>query len=829
MPPAEQPLNEQPTSQELPHQQSPQQSPQQQPFPQQPPHQQPPPQQPPPQQPPYQHAPHQESPQPPPFQQPPAEQPPLELPSVHLPSAEQHNSEPLDHALPHIDTSLPPIDTTLPAMEEHERLSHELPPIDTTIPSLPPIDTSLPPLDTTLPATDGLHTEEPDFSFPELKQSDTDGHGVDHSHPPGTNGFDFPDHTPHSSTAAPSYHAPVNDTHSQQPAQQEHSHLSHHTHQHQQSPHPGQPSQPQNHYEHQYSHNQHHPQQQHTPSQHGSPTQHQQGPGQSTPTQPHQQQQQYQQHQSSDMYHSHQSMSAPSMQTMDHHSMQGQHSQMPQAPIGSPMPSNMPPMTSVGQYMTGYPTNVGHMGMNANSQMRYQLSGDANKMLSGGRHKKEVKRRTKTGCLTCRKRRIKCDEGHPVCRNCVKSKRECLGYDPVFKQQPTPSAIQPAPNPHPSLVVNPQDPSTSYPQAPPGYVPAASQPFAPSESPSTSTDRYDSYGAPVDHSADVNNQQNMASIQHAVEGGLQPTVNPAATNATGTPSEATSFRVKQVQISDLLALRGIPPPPPHPITSLPPNRLEEIQAVFLATYAPAIDKFFETRWFQDKALPHLLANAQLMAEYSALIDAFNDPNLNDPNVVARLESFEASVVWSSMTLCRHVMNVSGGAQPEYDLLASAKRLDVIEAMITGEHLDSNPLSQFPTREPAANPPSLPDQLTQRSLDFWSAVGYFLTLHDNEASSAKEIDDTLARCRTLLDTYENRDVIYSIAIARHLGQRWADFPRSFPQPITTNEKDAGAKLYVAQKFLEQEAGGKGTTQVIKRICGMVVRSWIVSRE
>ncbi|KAK2774785.1 hypothetical protein FQN53_003508 [Emmonsiellopsis sp. PD_33] len=41
---------------------------------------------------------------------------------------------------------------------------------------------------------------------------------------------------------------------------------------------------------------------------------------------------------------------------------------------------------------------------------------------------KGPKRRTKTGCLTCRKRRIKCGEEKPRCNNCNKSKRECEGY-----------------------------------------------------------------------------------------------------------------------------------------------------------------------------------------------------------------------------------------------------------------------------------------------------------------------------------------------------------------------------------------------------------------
>lgn len=43
---------------------------------------------------------------------------------------------------------------------------------------------------------------------------------------------------------------------------------------------------------------------------------------------------------------------------------------------------------------------------------------------------KAVKKRTKTGCQTCRTRRIKCDEGKPECNNCLKSKRVCGGTGP---------------------------------------------------------------------------------------------------------------------------------------------------------------------------------------------------------------------------------------------------------------------------------------------------------------------------------------------------------------------------------------------------------------
>ncbi|KAF2477623.1 uncharacterized protein BDR25DRAFT_2571 [Lindgomyces ingoldianus] len=41
----------------------------------------------------------------------------------------------------------------------------------------------------------------------------------------------------------------------------------------------------------------------------------------------------------------------------------------------------------------------------------------------------KTRKRTKTGCLTCRKRRIRCGEERPVCCNCIRAKRQCEGYN----------------------------------------------------------------------------------------------------------------------------------------------------------------------------------------------------------------------------------------------------------------------------------------------------------------------------------------------------------------------------------------------------------------
>ncbi|KAJ5899058.1 hypothetical protein N7495_003802, partial [Penicillium taxi] len=672
----------------------------------------------------------------------------------------------VDHSLPTIDTSLPPMGPSQPILETAlNDFDSSLQSVGSSAApdlSLPAIDTSMPSFDSALPAigTD-IPTMDDDHSFGDHSFGDHDQDVNSGAADPGNNGMQ--------------QHGSMNGaTHYQ---------TSNGNYQYSQSPAPSQQ------------------QEAHQPP---GPSQHQFQAQPQPSYQP-----------NLDIYHNQGGFAAVNTTPG---SGQGQPGQIPQAPIGSPMP----PSTPIGQYMTGYSSNGSQQSMNSNAQMRYPHPGDPNKMLSGGRHKKEVKRRTKTGCLTCRKRRIKCDEGHPVCRNCVKSKRDCMGYDPVFRPQAsTPSVIQPAaPNPPPSLVVNPQGPpissTPSYPSAPPGYMPASSQPFTPtfhSESPSTSIDQPD-HGASLENSLGPINPQSSNGMQSSIE------------------NAETSYKVKNLHAEDLLSVRGIAPPPPHPISTLPQVRIGEIQAVFLATYAPAIDKLLEVRWYMDKALPVLMADAQLMADYAALIVAFNEWDLDDQNSLARLESFEASIIWRSMCLCRQVPNAKDGQHgSDWNLLLAYARLDAIEALVTWKHLEENALSRQGRIDATVPPDQLPrdqsDQFLLRQLDFWEALGTFLTLHDNEASSAKQIDDTLGRVRQLLDTYENRDIIYSIAITRHFGQRWPGFPNNLPHSGTTSEKELGTKLFVAQKFIEDEAGGKGTSQVYKRLCGMAVRSWWIA--
>ncbi|KAI9852595.1 MAG: hypothetical protein M1838_000249 [Thelocarpon superellum] len=71
--------------------------------------------------------------------------------------------------------------------------------------------------------------------------------------------------------------------------------------------------------------------------------------------------------------------------------------------------------------------------------------------------------RSRKGCTTCRQRRIKCDEGHPICINCSKSRRECSYASPdVSSAMSSPGTTQSLPSAGPESVASNPGPGDGH-------------------------------------------------------------------------------------------------------------------------------------------------------------------------------------------------------------------------------------------------------------------------------------------------------------------------------------------------------------------------------
>ncbi|KAI0014348.1 hypothetical protein F4779DRAFT_612642 [Xylariaceae sp. FL0662B] len=106
------------------------------------------------------------------------------------------------------------------------------------------------------------------------------------------------------------------------------------------------------------------------------------------------------------------------------------------ANLGNPSP----PMTNTYQnlgYFTGFPDPIMFQAPKAQSNRNRKKSAP------GMDHVKH--RRTRSGCYTCRSRRVKCDETHPICERCRKGKRECVYPEPSSAKGPSGSGTSKEP------------------------------------------------------------------------------------------------------------------------------------------------------------------------------------------------------------------------------------------------------------------------------------------------------------------------------------------------------------------------------------------------
>ena len=115
--------------------------------------------------------------------------------------------------------------------------------------------------------------------------------------------------------------------------------------------------------------------------------------------------------------------------------------------------------------------------------------------------------------------------------------------------------------------------------------------------------------------------------------------------------------------------------------------------------------------------------------------------------------------------------------------------------------------------------------------FWYNLARFTAAHDgrSDPTAQGQVNDALAAMRRILSMLENRDVLYSIAVASHIGGRMLMFHSQHHLVASTADLDDEInKMKVARDFVDAE-DQKGTTQVIQRVCSMALRAWSLQKQ
>ena len=264
---------------------------------------------------------------------------------------------------------------------------------------------------------------------------------------------------------------------------------------------------------------------------------------------------------------------------------------------------------------------------------------------------------------------------------------------------------------------------------------------------------------------------------------------------------------------------------------LPPEVNKELEDFYKFKYAYALDKLFETSWYTTLGFVTLTADNQLhefavqcMEEMRAKPAAYGQ---TAPSPA--LASLEARLVWSLAAMPRvHHLHNTNNTSPSPLTRELLPRLDTVEHLLTGRYLDVARVSSPPASVVEMSGEQDPKSIQQA---FWYHLGRFTSLRDDQGD-AQTLDDVsreIANMRVILEVLENRDVLYSIAVARHIGGRMPDWSPQTPHlPLSNDPTDDVNKLSVAYGFVQTE-DQRGTSQVIQRICSMSLRSWSLQQR
>lgn len=191
-----------------------------------------------------------------------------------------------------------------------------------------------------------------------------------------------------------------------------------------------------------------------------------------------------------------------------------------------------------------------------------------------------------------------------------------------------------------------------------------------------------------------------------------------------------------MKVDELLALGDTPP---QASTAPPsPEMLTEITKLYNEVYSPGLSLFFETRWY-DFAKPRTMTtnpaaamlhnNQSLVSLFTSFIQTISKIESTNSEDMISSGHLESSVIWALACLPLSIPFTQCQQHPQFapaedDLEEARGRLQVFEALLSGETLAVNPLSPPPTGN--IHP------LQRNELQFWYQLATYL-LQENASA------------------------------------------------------------------------------------------------
>ncbi|KAF2862704.1 hypothetical protein K470DRAFT_255627 [Piedraia hortae CBS 480.64] len=250
-------------------------------------------------------------------------------------------------------------------------------------------------------------------------------------------------------------------------------------------------------------------------------------------------------------------------------------------------------------------------------------------------------------------------------------------------------------------------------------------------------------------------------------------------SAMSPPAHIPKRSPQSVQVEDLFGSEGQLPP-----VSQPPI-MQPLLELYTYNYATGLDRLLECEWYATAmGCRALQQDRELLSLLAQCVNCFQ----TSPHhllATPQLQALESHLVWKLMILPRVTMTPT---------LPLCMRIETIEHLLTGQLLPQNRI------------PPLPPLHADDEITFWNQLGCLTASTD-----LRRMADCLSILRKLLAQREHRDVLYSMAVVRHVSRLSGPGPEEI------------RKFRSAQELIQRQTAAS-CSQVIQRLCSMAMQSW-----